>query len=101
MVKSELVKALQLRLPNIMTGDVALAVNIILEQMAKALQSGERIEVRGFGAFSLHQFTARTGRNPKTGEWVNLPNRSAVYFKPGKELRNRVDVAKSKYAINE
>ncbi len=88
-------------MPELMLREVELAVNAILEQMAEALESGDRIEVRSFGAFSLHQHPARTGRNPKTGESVHVPSRSLVHFKPGKEMRDRVDAAKNQYAIRE
>lgn len=80
MVKSELIAALQKRMPDMMLRDVELAINAILEQIAEALETGERIEVRGFGAFSLHQHPARTGRNPKTCEPVHVPSRSVVHF---------------------
>ncbi len=100
-VKSELIEALQKRMPDMMLRDVELAVNAILEQMAKALETGERIEVRGFGAFSLHQHPARKARNPKTGEAVHVLSRSVVHFKPGKEMRDRVDAAKLQYRISD
>jgi integration host factor subunit beta len=62
----------------------------MLESMSEALASGERIEIRGFGSFTLHFRSPRIGRNPKTGESVALPGRYAPHFKPGKELRERV-----------
>ena len=65
----------------------------MLERMSEALASGERIEIRGFGSFTLHFREPRIGRNPKTGESVALPGRYAPHFKPGKELRERVNVA--------
>jgi integration host factor subunit beta len=71
--------------------DVELAVKTILEHMAQALSSGERIEIRGFGSFSLHYRPPRTGRNPKTGEPVTLDAKYVPHFKPGKELRERVN----------
>lgn len=70
-----------------------LAVRTIIEQMSSALASGERIEVRGFGSFSLHFRPPRMGRNPKTGESVALPGKHVPHFKPGKELRERVNAA--------
>jgi integration host factor subunit beta len=73
--------------------DIELAVKSMLERMSKALASGERIEIRGFGSFTLHFREPRMGRNPKTGESVALPGRYAPHFKPGKELRERVNVA--------
>ena len=68
-----------------------LAVKGLLERMSNALQAGERIEVRGFGSFCLHHRPARLGRNPKTGMSVQVPDRRVPHFKPGKELRERVD----------
>ncbi len=99
MVKSELIEVLQKRMPDMMLRDVELALNVILQQMSEALESGERIEVRGFGAFSLRQHPARIGRNPKTGETVHLPSRSVVHFKPGLDMRDRVDAARHQYLI--
>jgi len=71
--------------------DVELAVKLILDHMADALADGERIEIRGFGSFSLHYREARLGRNPKTGEKVELAGKFVPHFKPGKELRDRVN----------
>ncbi len=73
--------------------DVELAVKAMLEQMSKTLASGERIEIRGFGSFSLHYRAPRIGRNPKTGESVGLAGKYVPHFKPGKELRDRVNSA--------
>ena len=70
--------------------DVDLAVKTLLEMMSGALTRGERIEIRGFGSFSLHFRPPRLGRNPKTGESVALPGKHVPHFKPGKELRDRV-----------
>ncbi len=72
--------------------DVELAVKELLEQMSSALSRGERIEVRGFGSFSLHHRPSRVGRNPKTGDSVKVPDKHVPHFKPGKELRERVDL---------
>jgi integration host factor subunit beta len=71
--------------------DVELAVKSILEHMSQVLASGERIEVRGFGSFSLHYREPRMGRNPKTGEVVELKGKYVPHFKPGKEMRDRVN----------
>ena len=79
--------------------DVELAVKCVIEKMNQALSSGERIEIRGFGSFSLHKRPPRTGRNPKTGESVDLAEKYVPHFKPGKELRDRVDSASDKYEI--
>ena len=66
----------------------------VLEQMSLALAEGERIEIRGFGSFSLHFRAPRVGRNPKTGDSVVLSGKYVPHFKPGKELRERVDVSR-------
>jgi integration host factor subunit beta len=71
--------------------DVELAVQAMLDVMSDALASGERIEIRGFGSFSLHSHPPRTARNPRTGESVALPRRFNPHFRPGKELRERVN----------
>lgn len=92
MTKSELIEALAAKQPQLDLKDVELAVKELLEQMCLALAAGERIEVRGFGSFSLHERPARLGRNPKTGEAVQVPYKRVPHFKPGKELRERVDL---------
>ena len=91
MTKSELIQCLAATQPQLDQRDVELAVKGLLERMSSALQAGERIEVRGFGSFSLHHRPARLGRNPKTGVSVQVPDRRVPHFKPGKELRERVD----------
>ena len=91
MTKSELIEALSRRQAHLKADDVDLAVKTLLEQMSGALSSGERIEIRGFGSFSLHFRPPRIGRNPKTGDSVALPGKHVPHFKPGKELRERVN----------
>ncbi len=91
MTKSELIEALSRRQGHLKADDVDMAVKTLLEQMSGALAAGERIEIRGFGSFSLHYRPPRTGRNPKTGESVSLPGKHVPHFKPGKELRERVN----------
>jgi integration host factor subunit beta len=93
MTKSELITAISGTQPQLDYRDVELAVKEILEQMSAALAAGERIEVRGFGSFSLHYRPPRVGRNPKTGAAVHVPDKFVPHFKPGKELRERVDSA--------
>ncbi|OZB60755.1 MAG: integration host factor subunit beta [Lysobacterales bacterium 14-68-21] len=93
MTKSELIEALAKRQQHLAFGDVELAVKSVIEQMSHALANGERIEVRGFGSFALHYRPPRMGRNPKTGEAVALPGKHVPHFKPGKELRERVNLA--------
>ena len=90
MTKSELIELLSRRQPHLKADDVDLSVKSLLEMMAGSLADGERIEVRGFGSFSLHYRPPRTGRNPKTGDAVALPGKHVPHFKPGKELRERV-----------
>ena len=94
MTKSELIELLARRQPHLKADDVDLSVRTLLQMMGGALATGQRIEIRGFGSFSLHFRPPRSGRNPRTGETVALPGRYVPHFKPGKELRERVsDVA--------
>jgi integration host factor subunit beta len=90
MLKSELVVMLNQKLPELKESDVASALDCILGQMTEALVQGERVEIRGFGSFSLRHRPPRIARNPKTGETVNLPAKVATHYKPGKEMRDRV-----------
>ena len=99
MTKSELIEALAKKQPHLAQKDVELAVKCIIEQISQALSSGDRIEVRGFGSFSLHFRPPRMGRNPKTGDSVALSSKHVPHFKPGKELRDRVDASKDKHKI--
>lgn len=91
MTKSELIEVIAREQSHLAYRDVELAVKYMIEQMSKALASGERIEIRGFGSFSLHYRPPRTGRNPKTGDAVVLQGKHVPHFKPGKDLRERVD----------
>lgn len=93
MMKSELIELLAAEQSHLAYKDVELAVRCILDQMSTALAAGERIEIRGFGSFSLHYRPARIGRNPKTGDAVALSGKYVPHFKPGKELRDRVNLA--------
>ena len=90
MTKSELIEILTQRQAHLKADDVDLAVKSLLEMMGGSLSEGGRIEIRGFGSFSLHYRPPRLGRNPKTGESVALPGKHVPHFKPGKELRERV-----------
>ncbi|SFR49846.1 integration host factor subunit beta [Thiomicrospira sp. ALE5] len=94
MTKSELIELISRKQTQLTHNDVELAVNQIVDVMIAAMAAGERIEIRGFGSFSLHHRQARLGRNPKTGETVALPEKRVPHFKPGKELRERVDESK-------
>jgi integration host factor subunit beta len=93
MTKSELIEVLAAEQGHLAYKDVELAVRCVLEQMSGALAAGERIEIRGFGSFSLHYRPPRMGRNPKTGDAVALSGKHVPHFKPGKELRDRVNDA--------
>lgn len=93
MTKSDLIEILSERQSLLNYRDVELAVKLILEQMSESLSSGDRIEIRGFGSFTLHHRPARVGRNPKSGESVTLDEKYVPHFKPGKELRDRVNNA--------
>ena len=101
MVKSELVRALNEKSSGLQERDVELALNCIIGQMANALAQGERIEIRGFGSFNLRHRPPRIARNPKSGESVNLPAKVAIHFKPGQEMRGRVDAARDQCDITE
>ncbi|KEA65427.1 Integration host factor beta subunit [Marinobacterium lacunae] len=91
MTKSELIEHLIDAHPQLSVKDVELAVKTMLDHMTEALSDGDRIEIRGFGSFSLHYRAPRIGRNPKTGESVPLPAKYVPHFKPGKELRDQVN----------
>ena len=91
MTKSELIERIARKQPQLAPRDVELAVKTILEHVADCLAGGGRVEIRGFGSFSLHHRPGRVGRNPRTGDPVSLPAKYAPHFKPGKELRERVD----------
>jgi integration host factor subunit beta len=91
MTKSELIEIIAQKQKHLSYKDIEFAVKTMIEQMAQALSSGERIEIRGFGSFSLHYRPPRMGRNPKTGTPVPLVGKHVPHFKPGKELRERVN----------
>ncbi|HYB49825.1 MAG TPA: integration host factor subunit beta [Burkholderiaceae bacterium] len=91
MTKSELIARLAARNPRLAARDADEAVKLILDMMGGALSQGGRIEIRGFGSFSLNYRPARVGRNPKSGERVEVPAKHVPHFKAGKELRERVD----------
>ncbi|MBG2710384.1 integration host factor subunit beta [Proteus mirabilis] len=92
MTKSELIERLVGLQSHLSAKTVEEAVKEMLDHMADTLADGERIEVRGFGSFSLHYRAPRTGRNPKTGDKVDLEGKYVPHFKPGKELRDRVNI---------
>ena len=92
MTKSELIELIASKQAQFSAKDVELAVKTILEHISQTLATGERIEIRGFGSFSLHYREPRKGRNPKTGDAVQLTGKYVPHFKPGKELRERVNL---------
>jgi integration host factor subunit beta len=96
MTKSELIEKIAAVQTQLSAKDVELAVKMMLDHMAEALAEGERIEIRGFGSFSLHYRAPRLGRNPKTGEKVELAGKYVPHFKPGKEMRERVNLSLEK-----
>lgn len=91
LTKSELIAYLTSEQPHLTETDVELAVNSILDRMSGALANGERIEIRGFGSMALRYRPPRIGRNPKTGEKVHVTEKYVPHFKPGANLRKRVD----------
>jgi len=101
MTKSELIDLLAQKQKHLTYKDVEFAVKTVIEHMAKTLASGERIEIRGFGSFSLHYRPPRMGRNPKTGDAVPLAGKYVPHFKPGKELRERVNEGAATTKIQE
>jgi integration host factor subunit beta len=94
MIKSELIDKLAEANPHLYHRDVERVVNAILDEITDALSRGERVELRGFGAFSVRHRPARTGRNPRTGDSVPVKEKHVPFFKTGKELRERVDASR-------
>jgi integration host factor subunit beta len=99
MTKSQLIERICFKLPHLLQRDVEMAINITIDAMTRHLAKGDRIEIRGFGGFSIVQRAARMGRNPKTGEQVSLPIRHATHFKPGLDLRERVEMSRIAFPI--
>jgi integration host factor subunit beta len=91
LTKSDLIDNLARNQGHLAYKDVELAVKSLIEKMSSALSTGDRIEIRGFGSFSLHYRPPRIGRNPKSGDKVSLPGKYVPHFKPGKELRDRAN----------
>ena len=91
MIKSELIARLVEANPHLYQRDVERIVNSIFEEITNTLAEGNRVELRGFGAFSVKHRPARVGRNPRTGETVNVPEKHVPYFKTGKDLRERLN----------
>lgn len=93
MTKSDMIARLAERFPQLVAKDADFAVKMILDALSEALSKGDRIEIRGFGSFSLNYRPPRVGRNPKSGDKVSVPEKWVPHFKAGKELRERVDSA--------
>ena len=91
MTKSELIERLSMKYGNLKIQEVEHSVRLIIDKICQSLEKGDRIEIRGFGSFSLHQRNQRNGRNPKTGEAVQVKDKSIPYFRAGKSLREDVD----------
>jgi len=91
MLRSELITRLAAENPDLRAEDLETVVSVVLESISEALARGDRVELRGFGAFSVRHRKARIGRNPKTGEPVEIEAKSVPFFRPGKELRARVN----------
>ena len=92
MSKSDLIKRLADANPHLYIRDIERIVGTVFDEISAALARGDRVELRGFGAFSIRTRGARTGRNPRTGDEVRVPNKVVPYFKTGKELRERLNV---------
>lgn len=101
MNKSDIIRRLSYRLPDLSIVDVDQAVDLLLEHLTQHLEAGNRCEVRGFGSFSLHTRAACMARNPRTGEKITLPARHAVHFKPGKDVRERVNQSRENTPIQD
>jgi len=93
MIRSELLQALARENPELRADDVERALDAFFEEIAESLASGGRVELRGFGAFSTRKREARKGRNPRSGASVSVPEKRVPYFKPGKEMRARLNVS--------
>lgn len=91
MTKSELIARLAERYPHLLAKDADYAVKTILDALSQSLANEERVEIRGFGSFVINRRPPRVGRNPKSGEKVSVPEKKVPHFKPGKELREKVD----------
>ncbi|MGC6526704.1 MAG: integration host factor subunit beta [Paracoccaceae bacterium] len=91
MIRSELIQIIAEENPHLFQRDVERIVNTVFEEITKAMENGERVELRGFGAFSVKQRDARVGRNPRTGETVQVEAKNVPFFKTGKLLRDRLN----------
>ena len=94
MTRSDLIASLAARFPRLMAKDAEIAVKEILDAIGQSLTRGDRVEIRGFGSFDRNHRPARIGRNPKTGEKVQVAPKYVPHFRAGKEMRERIDLAK-------
>jgi integration host factor subunit beta len=101
MTKSELIEAMTARQRHLGVTDVEMSVKSLLDQLCTALEKGHRVEVRGFGSFSINYRQPRVGRNPKTGAAVELKGKHVPHFKPGKELRDRVNASEAPIEVDD
>ena len=99
MTKSELISRLQNKNTQLKHTDIELVVNSILGKLTSALETGDRVEVRGFGSYQLKRHNSRSSRNPKTGKEFQTPKKMVIRFRPAKALRNRINTNKEKYDI--
>jgi len=95
MIKSELIQRIAEKNPHLYHRDVERIINTVFDQIIKALRDGDRVELRGFGAFSVKSRDSRMGRNPRTGDAVKVEAKRVPFFKPGKELRERLNAPQS------
>ena len=93
MTKSELIQAIAAKLQHLPARDVEVVVNTMFDSMTNALQGGDRIEIRGFGSFSVRHRRSRQGRNPKTGESISVPSKRVPFFTVGHELKQRINAS--------
>lgn len=93
MIKSELIQLISQKNPHLYHRDIELIINTVFDEIIQALGNGDRVELRGFGAFSVKSRQARTGRNPRTGDQVAVDAKRVPFFKTGKELRERLNLS--------
>ena len=91
MTKSELIDQLAKEYPHLYHRDIEKVVDVFYNSISEALSDGQRVEIRGFGAFSIKKRSPRIGRNPKNGKKVEVPSKKSIYYKPGKELKERIN----------
>lgn len=99
-IKSAIIEQISLKQDHLSVHDITTSVNAILDKFSDHLANGGRVEIRGFGSFSLHYRPPRQAHNPKTGEKLMTPPKYAVHFKPGKELREQIDASKDQHSID-